>query len=281
MELNDDNEVTQADKNPAKDRAVSNPNAFKAQQSHILSVAVGDGVNDDDSLDRIIDVSGDDVFSGVGEFDITQDDVYRVPNFDDLEEALRDAAFQLCAPSVNIRKLVDMTPDPNPDPNDLDDLVPAPDWSLTAVVDPIHGLGAPRRCDRRRGDDHHECRRIRDVPVVDLDTDRVAERDRHRGGPARVRQRLRRDGLRVPNPRPTRRSAARGLAAPGRCRLRHRRPAGVDRHLSAREPSGGRSRRHDREVDQRRGRRPGGRRSVHPGRRRRHTGRTWSRTPGT
>ena len=75
-----------------------NANAHQGHGSHILTVAVGNGLNNPDSLDRIIDVSGPDVFSGTGTFDITTDDVYRVANFADLEDAMREAAFQLCAP---------------------------------------------------------------------------------------------------------------------------------------------------------------------------------------
>ena len=127
----DDAEVTSTDNNTAKNRAVPNANAIKAQGSHILSVAVGSGLSSSSSLDRIKAVSGPNVFRGIGSFDITTDDVYRVPQFDDLEAALRDAAFGLCAPSVNVQKLVDLTPDPGPD-----DLVPDADWELTATASP-------------------------------------------------------------------------------------------------------------------------------------------------
>ncbi len=125
------NETTSADNTLAKDRAVPNANALKAQGSHILTVAVGNGLNSQASLDRIIAVSGPDVFSGTGAFNISTHDVYRVPNFADLAAALRAAAFQLCAPSVNIRKQVDENPDPA-----VDDLQPGLGWSMTATVAP-------------------------------------------------------------------------------------------------------------------------------------------------
>ena len=127
-----DSEVTSANNTLAKDRAVSNANALKAEESHILTVAVGNGLNNPSSLARIIAVSGPDVFSGSGTFDISTDDVYRVPNFDDLEDAMREAAFQLCAPSITVRKLIDLTPDPNT-PNDR---IPGVGWEMTAVADP-------------------------------------------------------------------------------------------------------------------------------------------------
>ncbi|MGH9118661.1 MAG: DUF7507 domain-containing protein [Acidimicrobiales bacterium] len=126
-----ENQQTQAVNNPAKNRAVPNANALKAPKSHILAVAVGNGLSSQASLNRIIDVSGPDVFTGTGSFDITTDDVYRVPDFDDLEEALREAAFQLCAPSVTVHKLIDVTPDP-----DTDDASPGAGWGMTAIASP-------------------------------------------------------------------------------------------------------------------------------------------------
>src|SRR3954447_26718915 len=120
------------DSNRAKDAAVPNANAVKAQGSHILAIAVGAGLTSQSSLDRIKAVSGDDVFSGIGTFDISTDDVYRVADFGDLEAALREAAFGLCAPSITVRKLVDLTPDPG-----TNDLVPAPGWDMTTTAVPV------------------------------------------------------------------------------------------------------------------------------------------------
>ena len=125
------NQTQSENENPAKDRAVPNANALKAQGSHILTIAVGNGLQSQSSLNRIIAMSGPDVFPDTGPFDITTTDVYREPNFALLEAALREAAFQLCAPSVNIRKMVDQNPDPA-----VDDLQPAQDWSMTATVAP-------------------------------------------------------------------------------------------------------------------------------------------------
>jgi uncharacterized repeat protein (TIGR01451 family) len=126
-----DNEQASADSNPAKDRAVPNANALKAEGSHILTVAVGAGLSSQSSLNRIIDVSGPDVFSGSGTFDISTTDVYRQPDFSQLEAALREAAFQLCAPSVNVRKRLDLDPDPA-----VDDFHPGQDWEMTATASP-------------------------------------------------------------------------------------------------------------------------------------------------
>jgi uncharacterized repeat protein (TIGR01451 family) len=119
------------DENDAKDRAVPNANALKAKDSHILVVAVGAGLSSQSSLDRIIAVSGSDVFDGSGAFDITTDDVYKEPDFSKLEDALREAAFQLCAPSVNVAKRIDVNADPA-----VEDLQPGAGWSMTATASP-------------------------------------------------------------------------------------------------------------------------------------------------
>jgi hypothetical protein len=111
--------------------AIPNSNGVKAQLSHILTVAVGEALANPDSLSRLVQVSGPDVFPDTGAFDISTTDVYRQANFALLEAALREAAFQLCAPSVNIAKLVDQNPDPA-----VDDLRPGEDWTMTANVAP-------------------------------------------------------------------------------------------------------------------------------------------------
>ena len=120
------NEVANANSNTAADRAIANANNIKSQQSHVLAVAVGSGLSSGGSLGRLIKVSGPDVYDGTGTFDISTDDIYREPDFGKLEDALRDAAFQLCAPSVTVEKLVDLTPDPN----SADDAVPGVGWDI-------------------------------------------------------------------------------------------------------------------------------------------------------
>jgi von Willebrand factor type A domain len=127
-----DNETTDSDKNAAADRAVANANNLKTQGSHILVVAVGNGVTSAASLARIEKISGPDVFPNASNdpFDISTDDVYREPDFNELEDALREAAFQLCSPSVTVEKIVDLTPDPN----SLDDALPGPNWQITGDV---------------------------------------------------------------------------------------------------------------------------------------------------
>ena len=128
--LVEDDETDDAGNTTAKDRAVSNANALKGQGSHVLAIAVGSGLTSPASLQRLIDVSGPDVLTS-GQAFTPQTDVYRVPNFDELEDGLRALAFALCAPVVNVQKLIDLTPDPG-----TDDLLPAGGWEMTGVVTP-------------------------------------------------------------------------------------------------------------------------------------------------
>lgn len=123
------NEVTRSSKNAAADAAVPNANLIKAQGSHILAIAVGNGLSGGSALNRLEKLSGPDIYDGSGTFDISTHDIYREPDFRNLQDALRDAAFQLCAPSVTIQKLVDLTPDPN----SLDDAVPGVGWEVTGT----------------------------------------------------------------------------------------------------------------------------------------------------
>lgn len=122
-----DNETTNDNENSAANRAVANANGLKTRGAHILTIAVGDGLSGTATLDRLKRISGPDVFDGTGTFDISTDDVYKETDFSKLETALRAAAFQLCAPSITVRKLVDLTPDTG-----VGDAVPGPGLDITA-----------------------------------------------------------------------------------------------------------------------------------------------------
>jgi hypothetical protein len=127
----DSHQVADASEDAAADRAVPNANAIKATGSHILAIAVGNGLSSSASLNRLKKVSGPDVYDGTGTFDISTTDIYREPDFSKLKDALREAAFQLCAPSITVRKMVDLTPDTG-----VSDAVPGPGFDLTAQVSP-------------------------------------------------------------------------------------------------------------------------------------------------
>ena len=93
---------------------------------------MGAGLTSTSSLNRLIKVSGPNVFPTTQPvFDISTTDVYREPDFTQLAAALREAAFQLCAPSITVRKLVDLTPD-----KIGDDPQPGAGFELTAVASP-------------------------------------------------------------------------------------------------------------------------------------------------
>ena len=183
-----DNEVSDASGNAGATPAISNANALKADGSHILAIGVGAALQNAQSRQRLISVSGPDVFSGIGTFDIATDDAYLEPNFAELEDALRDAAFQLCAPSVNIRKLYDATPDPD----SLDDAIPGVGWEMTGTVDsvPVPGslrVGASQQRSFRdswyshNGNVGHRRRRIRHFPVDSDQPERHLHLPRDRG----------------------------------------------------------------------------------------------------
>ncbi len=129
-------DVNGANENTAADNAIPNANGLKAQGSHILAIAVGAGLSSGASLNRLKLVSGPDIFDGTGApFDIETDDIYVEPNFDELEDALREAAFQLCAPSLTIQKLVDETPDPD----SFDDAYPGVNWQIDGTATAVGG----------------------------------------------------------------------------------------------------------------------------------------------
>ena len=127
------NEVSDASGNAGATPAIPNANAQKAVGSHILAVGVGSALQNSQSRQRLVSVSGPNVFNGTGTFDIATHDVYLEEDFSELEEALGNAAFQLCAPSVSIRKLYD----PTPDPDSLDDAVPGVGWEMVGTVESV------------------------------------------------------------------------------------------------------------------------------------------------
>ncbi len=125
----DSNETVSIDLNPGTDRAVSNANAVKGDGSHILVIGVGEALQNPSSMDRLTRITGTDIYDGAGTFDIADDDIFAVADFSDLSDALRQAAFDLCSPSVTVQKLIDLTPDP-----DTDDAFPGQGWDITATV---------------------------------------------------------------------------------------------------------------------------------------------------
>jgi hypothetical protein len=84
-----DSQTTGANQNTAADHAVANANNLKTQGSRILAIAVGAGLSSNASLNRLIRVSGPNVYNGTGDFDISTDDIYREPDFSKLQDALR------------------------------------------------------------------------------------------------------------------------------------------------------------------------------------------------
>jgi hypothetical protein len=133
-----ESETSSADGNAGSKPAIPNANALKSSGSHILAIGVGSALQNNSSRQRLIQVSDDDVYDGSGVFDIATDDVYLEEDFANLEDALRDAAFQLCAPSVTIRKLYD----PTPDPDSLGDALPGVGWEMVGTVVSVPAPGS-------------------------------------------------------------------------------------------------------------------------------------------
>jgi hypothetical protein len=97
-------DANQAGRTITLDRAVEAANTVKVNGSRILTIGVGSALNNQNSLNRLIQVSGPNVARTADEFDITTTDVALVPNFENLEEAIRAVVFDLCSPSLTIRK---------------------------------------------------------------------------------------------------------------------------------------------------------------------------------
>lgn len=131
----DDDEVQSADSDLGDTRAIPNANGIKFQGSHILTVGIGEALDNANSQQRLEDVSGPDVFDGSGQLDISTDDLALVPDFDQLADALREAAFGLCAPSVTVQKLADDDPEPG-----TDELFPVSGYDITAQVTAPGGI---------------------------------------------------------------------------------------------------------------------------------------------
>ena len=161
-----------SDSNQAKDAAVPNANAIKGQGSHILAVAVGAGLNSAASLNRIIDVSGPDVFSGAGTFDISTDDVYRVADF----ASSRRRCARPRSSCAHRRSRCASTSTSRPTRARTTSF-PRADWDMTATASPVPGeVGAAGDRRRRDRDPDHGRERVRHVPVDDGGADELARR---------------------------------------------------------------------------------------------------------
>jgi uncharacterized repeat protein (TIGR01451 family) len=107
------------------DRAVTRANAVKAQGSRILAVGVGAALQNQASVDRLIQISGPDVADDLSEFDVETTDVALVADFDDLADAVRALVLDLCSPSLTIRKFAQSATDAA--------YVPADGWDVTVT----------------------------------------------------------------------------------------------------------------------------------------------------
>ena len=128
----DDNETVSDGREPGQEPGRPNANAVKAQGSHILTVAVGRALSSPASLApdhrRLRPGRASPATEPSTSPPTTCTGCRTSPTS---RTRCATAAFQLCAPSVNVRKLIDVNPDPT-----VDDLQPGQDWSMTATVAP-------------------------------------------------------------------------------------------------------------------------------------------------
>ena len=119
----------------ALNRAVEEADAAKTNGSRILAVGVGNAVTGNTaSVNRLKAVSGPNVATTIGQFDITTTDVTLVEDFAQLGAALRGVVTELCAPSFTIRKLAQ-----SPGSTDYE---PIAGWDIT-LEPTIVGGGTP------------------------------------------------------------------------------------------------------------------------------------------
>jgi uncharacterized repeat protein (TIGR01451 family) len=102
--------------------AAAQADLVKEQGSHVFAMGVGAAVTKEASADRLTAVSGTDELPPSG---FSQADFTLVQDFDDLAEALRDIANELCQASVTVTKLVD---------EGDGQYKPDPGWDFTAAV---------------------------------------------------------------------------------------------------------------------------------------------------
>ena len=107
------------------DRAVQSANAIKAKGTRVLALGVGAALQNQASVDRLIQVSGPNVARTTAEFDIETTDVALVRDFDDLADAVRGLVLELCSPSLTIRKFAQSADDAS--------YRPAPGWDVTVT----------------------------------------------------------------------------------------------------------------------------------------------------
>jgi len=107
------------------DRAVTRANAVKQAGARILAVGVGQALQNDESVSRLTEISGDNVARTIAEFDVETTDVALVANFADLASAVRALVLDLCSPSLTIRKFAQSA--------DSADYAPAGGWDMTVT----------------------------------------------------------------------------------------------------------------------------------------------------
>ena len=113
------------------DRAVERANQVKQAGGRVLALGVGAALQNQSSVDRLIQISGPEVAETIADFDVETTDVALIADFDDLAQAVRALVLDLCSPSLTIRKFAQSATDASYEP--------APGWDVT--VTPTVGGG--------------------------------------------------------------------------------------------------------------------------------------------
>ena len=95
------------------DRAVEEANAVKAKNARVLALGVGNALQNQASVNRLVQVSGPEVADSLAEFDVETTDVALIRDFADLADAVRSLVLELCSPSLTIRKFAQTATDAN------------------------------------------------------------------------------------------------------------------------------------------------------------------------
>lgn len=107
------------------DRSVTSANAVKAADARVLAIGVGNALQNAASVQRLTQMSGDDVARSIADFDVETTDVALVADFNDLAAAVRSLVLDLCSPSLTVRKLAQTQDDAA--------YSPAEGWDITTT----------------------------------------------------------------------------------------------------------------------------------------------------
>ncbi len=127
------------------DRAVEEANQIKRGDTRVLAVGVGSALNNADSRNRLVQISGPQVVRDADLAtveDLNEIDVALVTDFEDLAQFMRSLVLQLCSPSLTVRKLAQTADDATYQPEEGRDITVTPTVPTGTGFDWILPVGA-------------------------------------------------------------------------------------------------------------------------------------------